>query len=90
MRATLLDDAEAGSQLICAREAIVGILDTGATTNLVRFRLQTHRNSLLGEIGLPRVASYPSQARFKFGGGRMGGARFDADITAGVAGTKGG
>ena len=37
-------------------------------------------------MGLPRAPTYPAQARFKFGNGRLGGVRFVADITVGVAG----
>ena len=76
---------EAGSPLICAQEGSVGILDAGATANLVCVRWLTHHDSFLGKMGLPRGPTNPAKARLKFGGGRMGDARFAADITAGIA-----
>ena len=48
-------------------------LDTGATANLVRRSWLAHRNSILGNNGFPKVTTYPSMARFRFGGGRLGG-----------------
>ena len=86
---SFLPTLEDGSQLICMKEDSVVILDTGATANLVCFRRSTQNNSLLSKLGLPRVATSPAQARFKFGGGRMGGARFAADIAVAIASTQG-
>ena len=60
-------------------------LDASATGNPVFFRRLTHRNSPLGKMGLPRVATYLAQARFKFRRGGMGDVRSAADITAGIA-----
>ena len=80
---------EACSQLVCTREESVGILDAGATANLVCFRRLRHHNSMMGQVGLPRVSTYPAPARFKFGDGRMGNVKFAADITVGIAGYKG-
>ena len=80
---------EAFMQLICTKEDSVAILDTVATANLVCFRWLNRHNSMLGKMGLPRVSPYPAQARFKFGDGRMGVARFAVDITADRAGAKG-
>ena len=80
---------EAGSRLVCTHEDSFVILNTGATANLVRFRWLAHRSSLLGNMCLPRVTTYPAWARFKFGDGRMGDVRFAADITAGTAGARG-
>ena len=65
------------------------VLDTGATANLVSVRRLTHSNSLLGEMGLPRVTTHPAMARFKFGEGRMGDVRSAAEITVGIAGANG-
>ena len=42
-----------------------------------------------GNMGLPRVSTYPAQARFEFGDGRMGDVRFAANITVGIAGAEG-
>ena len=71
------------------KEDSVVTLDTGATANPLRFRWPKTHNSMLGKIGLPRVTTYPSQARFEFGDGRMGDVRFAADITVGTAGAEG-
>ena len=53
-----------------ARNESVVILDAGATANLVCFQWLGHRNELLAIRGLPKVASYPAHALFKFGDGR--------------------
>ena len=79
---------EAGSQLIRMKEGSVATLETGAAANLVCFRRLTHHNSPMGKVGLPRVETYPAKARLKFGGGRIGDARFAADITAAIAGAR--
>ena len=80
---------DSGCQLVCMRNDSVVVLDTGATANLVCFRWLSHHNALLEQRGLPRVSTYPAQARFKFGDGRTGDVCFAADITVGIAGTKG-
>ena len=67
----------------------VVILDAGATANLVCFNWLSHHNELLTRRGLPKVASYPAHAMFKFGGGRIGEVCHAADITVSVAGVKG-
>ena len=67
----------------------MAILDTAATASLVRFRWLTHRNSILEKVGIPRLSTYLALARFKFGGGGIGDARFVADIAMGAAGAKG-
>ena len=46
-------------------------------------------NLTLEKTGLPRVSTYPAQARLKFGDRRMGDLRLAADITAGIAGARG-
>ena len=61
---------DSGCQLVCMRNYSVVALDTGATANLVCFRWLSRHNSLLEQQGLPRVLTYPAQARFKFGDGR--------------------
>ena len=65
------------------------ILDTGAADNLVRFSRLADRISLLVKHGCPRVEIYPANARFEFGGGRMGDACLPAKMTAGLAGITG-
>ena len=58
--------------------------------NLVCFRWLARRNCFLGRRGIPRrPAANPSQARFRFGDGRLGGVRRAADIPVGIAGNKG-
>ena len=39
--------------------------------------------------GIEKAYPYPAEARFKFGDGRIGEARYAADITVGIAGYKG-
>ena len=41
------------------------------------------------KMGLLRVQTYPAQARFQFGGGRMRDVRIAADVTEGIAGATG-
>ena len=67
----------------------VVILGTGATVNLVCSGWLATRNSPLAKRGFPRVETYPANARFKCGGGRMGDVRFAAEITVRIAGNKG-
>ena len=88
MRAILLDDVGSWEQFICTREDNAVILNAGATANLVCSWRLNHHNSPSEKVGLPRVPTYPAQARFKFGDGRMGDVKFAAEITAGVAGAK--
>ena len=63
--------SEAGSRVICMREDSFVSLGAGAIANSVRFRWLNRQKSMMGKMGLPRVSTYPAQARFKFGGGRM-------------------
>ena len=80
---------KADCPIFYAQNESVVILDTGATANLVCSNWLSHRNELLTRRGLPKVASYPAHAMFKFGGGRIGEVCHAADITVGVAGFKG-
>ena len=65
------------------------VLDTGATANFARFSLLAHHNSILEKHGFPRVATYPSNAKFRRGDGRLGEVRHAADIPVRIAGNKG-
>ena len=65
------------------------ILDTGLTASIVCSRRLAHRNSPIGNMGLPRVTTYPGQARFKFEDVRIGDVHLAADITVGIAGSTG-
>ena len=75
-----------GGLFLVSKDESVVVLDTGATANLVCFQ---HHNRLLGRSGLQRVSTYPSKARSRFGGGRLGEESHAADIPAGIAGNKG-
>ena len=65
------------------------VLDTGARANLVRFSWLQRHNRILERRGIPRVTTYPSQARFRFVYGRLGEVRYAADIPVGIAGNTG-
>ena len=67
----------------------VAALDPGATANLVRFSRLAHHSSILEKHGFPKVTTYPSEARCRFGDGRPGEVRRAADIPAWNAGNKG-
>ena len=69
-------------------EGSVAILDPGAAANLVSFRQLNYRNSISGKMGLPRVSSYPDQAQFKFGGGRVEDMHYAAEIKVGITGAE--
>ena len=43
----------------------------------------------MGKKGITKEAPYPSSARFKFGGGRVGGVKRAVDIKVGIAGRQG-
>ena len=65
------------------------VLDAGATANLVCYKWLENHNSFLERQGLEKAVPYPSNARFKFGDGRMGEVKHAADIKVGIAGCKG-
>ena len=67
----------------------MGILEPGATANLVRFQWLRRHNELLVRRGFPAATTYQAHATFKFGDGRAGEVCRAADITVGVAGVKG-
>ena len=75
-----------GNLLLASRADCVVVLDTGATANLVCFSWLERHNRLLEHHSLQRVSVYQSEARFRFGDGRVGEVRRAADITAGSAG----
>ena len=64
-------------------------LEIGATANLLRFSWLARHNRILERRGVRRVTTYPSWARFRFGGWRLGAVRHAADIPVGIAGNKG-
>ena len=78
-----------GGQFLYEAADSLGVLDTGATANLVCFGWPPRRNRTLEGKGVPRVSTYPACTRFKFRGGRLGEVRHDADIPVGIAGNVG-
>ena len=63
--------------------------DTGQTGQSGVLSLVAPSQFPSGATGLPRVTTYPTRARFEFGGGRMGYAHFSADIVVGIVDSKG-
>ena len=78
-----------GDTFMVSQEDSVVVLGAGSTANLVCFSWLAPRNRILERRGIPRVAAYPPQARFRFGDGRFGEVRRAVDILAGIAGNKG-
>ena len=71
-----------------SREDGAAALDTGATAHLVCFSWLARHNRILELRGIPGVTAYPSQARFRFGDGRLGEVRHEANVPVGIAGSK--
>ena len=78
-----------GGELVVSRASSVGLLDAGATANLVRRAWLANHNQVLERLGMEKVHLYPSAARFKFGDGRIGEVQYAANISVGIAGCKG-
>ena len=78
-----------GGQFAASNSESAAVLDTGATANLVCYKWLGTRNSFLGRREMEKAVPYPSNARFKFGDGRIGEVKHAADIKVGVAGCKG-
>ena len=64
-------------------------LDTGATGKPVCVSRMARCNRVSERHGIPRVTTYPSQARIRFGDGRLGEVRRFADMPAWIAGNEG-
>ena len=79
----------AGDACMVSQEDSVVVLGAGATANLVCFGWLAHHNRDLDRRGIPRVTTYPSQARFRFGDGGLGEVRHAADTPVGIAGNQG-
>ena len=73
-----------------SREDGVVALGAGATANLVYFSRLARHNRILERHRVPRVTSYPSQSRFRFGYWRLGELRRAADIPVGITGKSSG
>ena len=78
-----------GDLFLVPREDSVVALNTSTAANIVRFSWLAYRNRILEGRGAPRVSTYHSKARFRFGDGRLGEVRHAADILVGVAADKG-
>ena len=51
----------------------VAVLETRATANIVCFGRLGRHNRILERRGIPRVTTYPSKVKFRFGDGSLGG-----------------
>ena len=80
---------DSGGRYLCIGEDSAVVLGTGAAANSASSKWPKNHNSFLKKQGLPRLSSYPSSARFKFGDGRLGEVGPAAGITAGIAGCMG-
>ena len=67
----------------------VVVLGTGAAANLVCPRWLARHNRILEKRGIQRASTCFSNARFRFGGWRLGEVRHAADSPAAVAGNRG-
>ena len=72
-----------------SQEDSVAVLEAGAAANPVGFSRLARHNRILGKYGIPRATTFPSEARFRFGDGRLGEVRHEADISLGGAGNRG-
>ena len=78
-----------GGLFLVSREESVVVLNTGATANIASIRWLARHSRILGNYGAPRVTTYSSKARCRFGDGRLGEVRHAADIPLRIAGNKG-
>ena len=74
---------------LAPREDSAVASDAGATADRVRFCWIARHNRISERRWIPRVATYPPHARFRYGGGRLGEVRRAADFPVGIAGNKG-
>ena len=75
-----------GDLFVVSQHDSVVVLDTGAMANLVRVSWLARHNWISERRGIPRVATYLSLARFRFGDRRLGEVSHAADIPVGIAG----
>ena len=76
---------DAGDAFLGSQGDSVVALGAGATANRVFLSRLARRNGILERHGAPRVTTYPSQARFRFGGGLLREVRHAADRTMGMS-----
>ena len=86
---SLATTADAGELFLVSPGDIVVVSDTGATANLVCSSCLPRHKRIPDRRGIPRVTTYPSKARFRFGDGRLGEIRRAADTSVGAAGNRG-
>ena len=65
------------------------VLDSWDTTSSACFKGLRRHSAILQELGVPVARAYLVCARFKFGGSRLGGVQFGADVPAGIARRRG-
>ena len=82
-------DLDLCGQFLCKGQDCVAAPDSRAAADAALFRQLGNRNLLFERQRLPRVSNCSACVRFKFGEGRLGEARFVADITVGTAGCRG-
>ena len=78
-----------GGQFVCVYDDSAVVLHTGAPANLVCFNCLENHNSHLQQVGIPPKMVHSTTARFKFGNGRIGEARYAADLKVGIAVRRG-
>ena len=78
----------AGDAFMDSQEDRVAWLGDGATANLACFCWLAQHNRILERRGVPRVATFPSKAKFRFRDGRLGEVRHAADIPVWIVGNK--
>ena len=79
---------DSGGQFLDMGAECVTVLNARAAAYLVRFRSAVHRNEILERTEIPRVTPFPACARFKFGDGRLWQVPRDAEVSAGIAGSR--
>ena len=80
---------EVGGRFVCMRDDSVAVSGAGATASAACVKWLEHHNSRLRQLGILKVSTYPTTARFKFGDGRVREVRYAADIKIGFAGRGG-
>ena len=78
-----------GGLFVLTESGSVAFSAAGATANLVFPGCLGRHRRILKRRGRPRVSTYPTSARFRFGDGRVGDVRHSADIAGGFAGNEG-
>ena len=80
---------DAGDLFLVSQGGSVVLQATGATANLVCASWLARHNRILERHGIPRVATYTAEARFRFSDVRFGEVRHAAYFPVGIAGNRG-